>query len=360
MIGNTLNDTVTKEYVENILEQCRYFAEACDYLSTIEIYTQPHGGYSGITASILPLLREEFGNSICIPIWSIDDDTYDNDSNNAINNSSNTSVLSLETMKEKLYVLDTILFYNQTLEYCDITIPISYQNILDNIPSLDIKNQQYNKYISSSIAAIAIDAANIYNTLPICNIEEQVEIYPTLRKQQSSSYNNSNSNNNTSNNRSNSSNSYNSDSISNICIENTHQWCNTITQQGKFPLCTLELGFPGIFSPNKYYNNNSNHMLSNNNSSSNLDQYHSLDQFIIDSLDDYNISINNKEVEEYSKQLVINPFTLSISPLNNIKILKSTNNTIESKSYSSIKAYTNLISVRGSSNKCNIIIIIIK
>lgn len=51
------------------MEKIRLFAEDCDYLSCINIHTDMDDGFAGLTCSLLPHIREDYGNNILVPVW---------------------------------------------------------------------------------------------------------------------------------------------------------------------------------------------------------------------------------------------------------------------------------------------------
>lgn len=62
--------------VEDTCERVRVFAEECDYLSAISIFADLDDGFAGLTTSLLPYLREDYGNSMVMPVWGFSYDNY--------------------------------------------------------------------------------------------------------------------------------------------------------------------------------------------------------------------------------------------------------------------------------------------
>jgi len=307
MLKNAMNDTITTEYTDTFMDQCRYFAEGCDHLSTIEVYTESTGGLSGLTSTLLQFIREEYGNSVCIPLWSITD-------HSSAYSISSGDHIGYSQMKSKLSVLDTPLFYDGTIEHSNVIIPISLDNILSSIYANDAAGYganklMYNEYISTAVASVAIEASRIYATKPIID-EETVSPsnYDSRDKHQKGSSNHNHSSVEVS---------------SNLTIHNPHQWLEVITQHGRFPLTFMEAGLPGILNRRNY--------------KFDFNAYSTFERFLSDS---FLTSTTQGDIQVQST----NPFTISLSPL--VHSTLSTNQT-----YPYIKAYSNIVSVRGSSNE---------
>ena len=307
VLSNAMNDTITSEYTDDFMDRCRYFAEGCDHLSTIEVFNESTGGLSGLTSTLLQLIREEYGNSVCIPIWSITDhpEIY------TISGSDHTGY---SQMKSKLGVLDAPLFYDSTIEHANVIVPLSLATILSSIYAGDrtgynASNSIYNKYISTAVASIAIEASRIYATKPFIN----EEILNVADMHHNKDMNNGSSNHTHSL----------IDVSSNLIIENSHQWLEVITQHGRFPLAFIEAGLPGI--------------LNSKNCKFDFSTYDTFERFMTDSFQT-SLTLGENRLES------MNPFTILLSPQENSKI--QTNHT-----YPYIKAFSNIVSVRGSSRE---------
>lgn len=313
-----MNDTITTEYIDAFMDQCRYFAEGCDHLSTIEVYTESTGGLSGLTSTLLQLIREEYGNSVCIPLWSITDHscTY---------SASSGDHTGYSQMKSKLNVLDAPLFYDGTIEHSNVIIPISLNSILSSIYANDASgyrssNSMYNKYISTAVASVAIEASRIYATKPVIDVETSSSATASHhsrgihQKESSSGQHHSLV-----------------DVSSNLTFHNPHQWVEVITQHGRFPITFMEAGLPGI--------------LNRRNSKFDFNAYTTFERFLSDSF--LTSAIQGDDVQVQST----NPFSILLSPM--IHSTLPTNQT-----YPYIKAFSNIVSVRGSSSEGIIILCI--
>ena len=315
VLNNAMNDTITTEYTDAFMDRCRYFAEGCDHLSTIEVYTESTGGLAGLTSTLLQLIREDYGNSVCIPLWSI----TDHSSAYSVSSGDHTGY---SQMKSKLNVLDAPLFYDGTIEHSNVIIPISLNSILSSIYANDASgygasNSMYNTYISTAVASVAIEASRIYAMKPVIDVETSSSAQASHHsrgiheKGQNHSL---------------------ADVSSNLTIHNPHQWLEVITQHGRFPLTFIEAGLPGI--------------LNRRNSKFDFNAYTTFERFLSDSF--LSSATQGDDVQAQST----NPFTVLLSPL----IHKSTLPT--NQTYPYMKAYSNIVSVRGSSSEGIVIICI--
>lgn len=315
-----MNDTITTEYTDDFMDQCRYFAEGCDHLSTIEVYTESTGGLSGLTSTLLQLIREEYGNSVCIPLWSITD-------HSSAYSASSGDHTGYSQMKSKLNVLDAPLFYDGTIEHSNVIIPISLNSILSSIYANDTtgygaSTSMYNKYISTAVASVAIEASRIYATKPVIDVETTSSATASHHSrgglhQEGSSNGKHHSL---------------VDVSSNLTIHNSHQWLEVITQHGRFPLTFIEAGIPGI--------------LNRRNCTFDFNAYTTFERFLSDSF--LTCATQGDDVQVQST----NPFSILLSPM----IYNSTLPTDQTYPY--MKAYSNIVSVRGSSSEGIVILCI--
>ncbi|KAJ1439705.1 Tubulin/FtsZ, GTPase domain-containing protein [Ochromonadaceae sp. CCMP2298] len=318
LLGSGTNDTLTAEYLEQVVDRCRYFAEACDRFATVEVLTQPGEGPAGLTASLLPLLREEFGG-ICMPVWSMGSEM-------------GLADLHAEGMKNKLDVLDNALFYSSVVEHCDALVPLSSQRIRQSIGQE--MSSQYSNYVCTAAAALAIDTAAVYQT-PTLDVPpvprglgsseqaclEDARMRADIRQARLRE----------------------SDSLehpaASVRIESAHHWCATVTQRGRHPVCFLEATFPGV--------------LENAEKAEDLAGYAGLEQYLLDSFD---VSRAHLSAVAHKKGWggrlsTGNPFTVSLSPTTYLGCGSGDEGGSGSGSVDPAfpyqKMYSNVLSIRG-------------
>ena len=329
LIGSSTNDTLNADYLESVMDNCRYFVEGCDHLTTIEVLTEHVGGSAGLTTSLLQALREEFGNSVCVPVWSVSGRKSDL----AVLSYDGATLLdSIATMKNKVSVLDSALFYHKAIEYCSAMVPISLQEILSSIndgssESTTAEDKQYNTYLSTAVAAAAISTATSYHTTPVHYSIDPAELmhgYASLdqRQQQRTTFTTS---------------SAAADAPQEVQIDNAHQWCAAATHRGRLPLCFLEAGFPGI--------------LKNREKLPSTVAYDGLQQYLIDAFDSAKYP-HRALKSNYLR--TVNPFTVSLSPVpfayhSQGKDEDGRQVVAKLKDFPYQRAFTNLLSVRGCS-----------
>jgi hypothetical protein len=178
----------------------------------------------------------------------------------------------------------------------------------------------YNKYISTAVASVAIEASRIYATKPVIDVETSSSATASHhskgihQKESSSGQHHSLV-----------------DVSSNLSFHNPHQWVEVITQHGRFPITFMEAGLPGI--------------LNRRNSKFDFNAYTTFERFLSDSF--LTSAIQGDDVQVQST----NPFSILLSPM--IHSTLPTNQT-----YPYIKAFSNIVSVRGSSSEGIIILCI--
>ena len=63
--------TVSTAFVESITDKVRLFAEACDRLASISVFSDLTGGFGGLCSSLLSEIRDDFGHHVMIPVWAM-------------------------------------------------------------------------------------------------------------------------------------------------------------------------------------------------------------------------------------------------------------------------------------------------
>jgi len=375
--GSSVNDTITADFLDDALDRCRYFAEACDRLSTIEILTEHTGGIAGLTASLLEALREDYGNSICVPIWSLSGNTLPADIGLQ-------TLEQMDTMKNKLAILDTALFHTQCAEYgASAMVPISRQQILASVygpaeaaaaaaATRSKVQRQYDDYVYAAVAAAAIETISVYQLLPQDTLAAiaaarlsssssssssavmqryQQEQQKTMQQQLISSSSTrwlSAAADSSGSGSGSSGGGLTLPPSAAVVIENAHQWAATVTERGRYPVCFLEAGFPGIL--------NSTDPSSNEPSfSSLLDQYSTLDKYVIDTFSIRDSRSSSQPLSAASsassyRKTRSNPFTVPLSPVGHLTTKELSAEALGSAGFPYQKAFTNFISFRGTAN----------
>lgn len=319
LIGSPMNDTLSADFVDGVLDKCRYFAEACDHLSTIEIITEHVGGVAGLTTSMLQALREEFGSSVCIPLWSLSDRQNDL---TVLNYDGATLLDTIGNMKDQISVLDSALFFHNSMEYCNIVVPISLHEILNSIYKGDIPttaaDRQYNKYLSTAVAAAAISTASSYRERPTQAMhygnadEGYTQDDARVRKHGGFSA-----------------------ASTEPALMNSFQWTAVATHRGRLPMAFLEAGFPGILNSQERKPSNT--------------PYTCLEQYLVDSFD---VKICGVRDTVKGDLRSTNPFCVPLSPVpyafRNVDTSGDNRSAGSKSSFPFRTAFTNLISVRGA------------
>lgn len=326
VLQSSSNDTLSSDFMEDLMDQCRYFAEACDHLGTIEITTEHTGGAAGLTTSLLQALREEFGNAVCMPVWCANARKIDE---RVLKYEGATLLDNIATMHNRISVLDSALFFNRALEYASSIVPISLTRILQGIygsgavPSTE-GDRQYNTYISTATAAAALNAACIYQCAPT--------VTPAVGSMSALHYHDGSAEQSVQgfDPRVQSSRNTLSFDTGEAQVNNAHQWCALATMRGRLPMCFLEASFPGILT---------------NPEVKTVGEYPGLDQHLLDAFNPQKRSIRANKDGAVVRLGTVNPFATALSPL------PMRQGGAEGVSdFPFARAFTNLLSVRGSSS----------
>lgn len=298
-IGSAINEHITVEYLDALLDRCRYFAEACDRLTCIDVFCDLRGGFAGLTASLLSELAEEYGASVALPVWIADN--YRPEHSNA------------EELLQYALLIDSIA------EQSSLQIPFSQHQILNELyavsPTLigdmgianDLEREQFENYLSTAIAAAAIDAATSYR----CDGELCGSAYSTpsslpdgmMDTRMRHDHGDSNSSSSSSCNHTQASiinRSEGPPARSSDRSDSTLFWCSKISNQGRFPMASLEVGIPGLISP----------YTSVAMGKSNADDETAVAQQLYDSVVGSFTAATNARCNKQAA----NPFTVSLSP----------------------------------------------
>lgn len=148
-------DVLSKSLLEDTLERVRYFAEECNYLSSIHLFSDMDGGFGGLTCSLIQELREEFGSAINLPVWGFLEDR---------------TINSSHSLKANLQSLNMPLLYSNLTEFSSQFVPISIESAAALSPFLDV--DVTSDYQTSAVIATAIETATSsmrFSSLDPCN-----------------------------------------------------------------------------------------------------------------------------------------------------------------------------------------------
>lgn len=192
--------------VDEILDNIRREAENCDYLSSIPMICDISDGFGGLTCAILPLLREEIGNSVVIPVWGL-----------YRPHGHSTSVIG-HMMKENLQRLSLPVLYSQISEYSDLFCPLDVDMPCQQIPHSKISEYQL-KLMNTAVLAASID---VVTSATRCLPPTCASRLPT-----------------------------DADDLSYNSLHLTQsQWLDLITHKKRFPIVALESTFPNAINLN--------------------------------------------------------------------------------------------------------------
>ncbi len=190
VVGNgRSNNDLNDEFLEDILDRVRYFAEACDSPSAINCIVDLQGGFGGLACSVVERIREDFGGSVCVPIWAITEEP-----------GVRPRSAQPAGKQEILQRLDIPLSYNGLMEHASVFIPLD-----SNFAVSTLLGVEANKHNASMVLALAIEAASSFH-LSVGN----------------------------------------SVSNDNIKQNSPAEWVSDATNGGRFPLCVLEAYLSGL------------------------------------------------------------------------------------------------------------------
>jgi hypothetical protein len=128
--------------LETYMDNFRYFAEECDYLSTVNIFSDIFDGFGHLTTRLLEEIREET-RSATIPIWMLQ------------GNDSIITTYELQKKKDMLKELNTPICYANMSEHATMIVPINHTNAMSNILPKDRK--LFTHFESSALIGTAIE-----------------------------------------------------------------------------------------------------------------------------------------------------------------------------------------------------------
>ncbi len=186
-------ESFSEDFMEDLLDRLRYFAEACDYLSAVNCLVDLPGGFGGLACSVVERIAEDYGRSLCIPVWAFTETPN-------CSNAFGSDVLTLEqmSMKQCLQQLDIPLSYCKMIEHSHAFVAIEAVQSVS-----EILREAANVHNSSFVVALAIEAANSFHLS--------------------------------------------SSSVSSSSDRNSPaEWVSSTTVNGRFPVCSLEAYLQGF------------------------------------------------------------------------------------------------------------------
>jgi hypothetical protein len=108
---------------EQLQDSIRYFAEASDRVACFDMFSDLYGDFGFITQSTLEHIRDDYGNSVSIPLWLLD-----HSQQNWIKN--DTGSILAPNQSQLLSQLSLPLSYTEFVEYANVIIPfrVPYQH----------------------------------------------------------------------------------------------------------------------------------------------------------------------------------------------------------------------------------------
>ena len=191
--GTEADQGLEANFYETVLDRIRHFAEACDHVDAIDIITDSLGGFSGLTASIIEDLREDYGSALPLPIWCLTDDQ-------------NAKTAHDKTIKEEVISMNSALFLSECVEDSNLIAPISLQRF-QHMNSLAAAQSKHH----SVEIAVALETAMSYR---------QAIIEGTFGREHLMDFQPS--------------------------FVGTKEWCSVCTRGGLLPVVALEYFLPGV------------------------------------------------------------------------------------------------------------------
>ncbi len=147
MAGNAQSHdaVLNSSYIDNYLDRIRGFAEECDNLSMIQLFSDSCDGFAGFTASIMEELRQDY-RGISIPIFAL---TRPPQMGNIMHTHQNMNV--------QLQALSLPYFYSQVSEFASVTIPIACSSWDARWKKNYVDFDPRSHYHSSALVASAIE-----------------------------------------------------------------------------------------------------------------------------------------------------------------------------------------------------------
>ena len=131
---------------DDIIDRIRYFAEECDNIGCIRVFSDLHDGFGGLSCSVVEELRDDFP-STAMPVWGFTE-------------ASDVQVgRESATIRSNLHSLGVPLCYNRLRDAASIIIPIGNPRAIAEQLSSSLHVDGREAYQSSAVVAMAIEAA---------------------------------------------------------------------------------------------------------------------------------------------------------------------------------------------------------
>ncbi len=152
VVSNGQSDSLPEAYIEGVLDTMRYFAEACDHLSTIQLTADVQGGFGGLASSVAEKVVEDFGRSVCVPIWAV--------THSPSGYGGGHCAGGRNTIKSALQALDLPLSYSRLSEHAHVLIPVEADSSMDALlPAGVVRSEQ----MIAFVAALAMEASSNFH-----------------------------------------------------------------------------------------------------------------------------------------------------------------------------------------------------
>lgn len=270
-------DNLKNSFIEQLLEQYRYFAEECDFLSSITFTVDTNSGYGGLLSRILDEVQQDSPTAV---------KTIFSCATNA-QHMSTTSMSSKLTKKDKLFNLNLPFCYSRWLEHSPIILPIDTDNI-SHLYHFHTDKTRPLIFKESAVVASVIEAlfSPVYygykSDYEIAPSQQISQSGPPSHSQQSAS-------------RAHEEESYSEPSDTDTAT--MHKWYRSLSVQGRLPFAALECSIP---SPLRLFSSSGHTSI--------------LDQFTNEY---FGSAISDSRADRRTSSVVavgqLNPFTLSLS-----------------------------------------------
>ena len=140
--SGAMNEHISPSVKESYMDNFRYFAEECDYLSTVNICCDISDGFGYLTQLLLEEIREET-RSATIPVWMLQD------------SDSVIKTYELQQKKNMIKELGNPICYANISEYANMIVPINHTKAMQSMLPKD--RNLFTQFESSAIIGTAID-----------------------------------------------------------------------------------------------------------------------------------------------------------------------------------------------------------
>lgn len=219
------SDILNADFIEQVLEQYRFFVEECDFLSSVTFTVDANSGYGGLLSRLLDDIHEESPNSVKTIFACVSGAQ-----------SAASTVNSKQTKKDKLFNLNLPLCYSRWSEHCPVVLPIDTDNI-SHLFQFSTNKTRPLIFQESAVAASAIEAlfSPVYGGYrPDYEIAPSQSSQPPPHSQQSSQPSQPSQHSQVD--------TY-AEASDSEC-STMHDWYRTVSVQGRLPFAMLECSVP--------------------------------------------------------------------------------------------------------------------